>query len=87
MDLGGSHRPVVWQESQLAVVGICVMGLPDACNVLWHRAHWPNMSLVCFITAPVKLFWLWQSRHCWLGEIDGICDGDLKVEALIPPWI
>ncbi|MFH1819755.1 MAG: hypothetical protein ABIC92_17905 [Pseudomonadota bacterium] len=44
MKLAGVQALVLWQVSQDAVVGMCVLGLPVAVLPLWQLAQLPGVT-------------------------------------------
>ena len=60
----------MWQVSHCAIVGMWLVGLPNAFTLLWQSAQRPA-------TAGVAVAWLkvavaqvvvelWQVSHCWV---------------------
>lgn len=72
--MAGVHADVLWQESQDAVVGIWVAGLPFALLPLWQVEQVPAATLVWLKVAGSQAVVLWQvSQDAVVGIwLDGL---------------
>ena len=68
MVAGANAVKLVWQVSHCAVVGMCVLGLPNADVPLWQLAQRPatgGLAVAWLKVAVAQLVVeLWQVSHC-----------------------
>ena len=72
----------MWQLSQAALVGICVVGFPVAALPLWQLAHDPGAMPAWLNAAGVHADVLWQVSQ---AAVVGIWVAGLPVASL-PLW-